>query len=230
MKLHWMQFDTGDWLKDPDLSLCTPATRGVWIDLISRMHESGRVGRLSGTIDQLCRLARCVPAELALALTDLQTTGTADVTERNGVVTVTNRRMEREAKERAGNALRQSKHRSGSSSNKHITPLSHLYDSESESEFLDSLSENLKAPSILEALKLWLTYKAGRGDVYQPIGRKTLFGRASKFVALHGEAAVVDAIERAVANRWQGWDHADAFKAGRNGHPPATAKKVRLPE
>lgn len=223
----YFPFYPGDWLKDPALSLCTPATRGVWIDLLSAMHEAGRVGSLSGTREQLARLARCVPADLAQALTDLQTTGAADVSERNGCVTVTNRRMVREAKERADNALRQAKHRGKSSSNAPITPLSHLYEDETEDSFLSVLPDLLKQPSILEAIKLWLTYKAGRGDFYEPIGRRTLFSRAAKLVAFHGESAVVDAIERAIANRWQGWDHADSFKNGApNGRPPA--KKVRL--
>ena len=104
MKLHWIKFFTGDWLKDPAVSLCSPAARGIWMDLLCAMHESGQRGQLRGTNDQLARLARCQPAELAQALTELQTSGAAVVTQRNenvtGLVTVGNRRMQREEKAR----------------------------------------------------------------------------------------------------------------------------------
>lgn len=106
-----MQFYTGDWLKDPCLTICSPATRGVWIDLLSAMHESGRSGQLRGTNDQLARLARCLTSDLVHALTELQTTGAAIITERNKIVTVTNRRMEREHKVRSGNVKRQERFR-----------------------------------------------------------------------------------------------------------------------
>jgi hypothetical protein len=106
---------------DTELSKCTPATRGVWIDLICAMHQSGRSGELCGTTDQIARLARCSTAELTLALTELQTTGTADVTLRNNNVTVINRLMKREAKDRQGTALRVQKHRSNAKCNDNET-------------------------------------------------------------------------------------------------------------
>jgi hypothetical protein len=99
-KLPYITFYAGDWLKDPLLSICTPATRGVWIDLLCAMHESGRSGELRGTGDQIARLARCSTAELAQALTELQTTGAAVVENRNDSWLIANRRMRREAETR----------------------------------------------------------------------------------------------------------------------------------
>jgi hypothetical protein len=93
-------FYPGDWLTDPQLSLCTPATRGVWIDLLCAIHKLDRGGELCGTPEQLARIARCSPVELGIALTELQTTGTADVSERNGAVRILSRRMSRDAKKR----------------------------------------------------------------------------------------------------------------------------------
>jgi len=90
-------FYTGDWMKDPRLSLCKPATRGVWIDLLCAMHEFDRSGELRGTTDQLARLARCSTEELVSALTELQTTGAADLLQRNGTWAIANRRMKKEA-------------------------------------------------------------------------------------------------------------------------------------
>lgn len=112
-----MQFYTGDWLKDPALTVCPPSARGVWIDLLCAMHESGRSGELRGSREQLAQIARCQTAELTQALTDLQTTGAACVTERNGLVTVMCRRMNREHKSRETNALRQQRFRMSRASN-----------------------------------------------------------------------------------------------------------------
>jgi hypothetical protein len=122
MKLPWFKFNPSWWTSDPELSKCTPATRGVWIDLICAMHQSDQSGELRGTTDQIARLARCSTVELAHALTELQTTGTADVTFRNENVTVINRRMKREFKDRRGVALRVKKHRSNAKSNGTVTP------------------------------------------------------------------------------------------------------------
>lgn len=105
------QFYPGDWLKDPELSMCTPATRGIWMDLLCAMHERGRVGELSGTVEQLAQLSRCSPAALESALTDLRTNRAADVTVRNDQVTVSNRRMQREHKSRKSSAKRQKRRR-----------------------------------------------------------------------------------------------------------------------
>lgn len=111
MKYPWIQFFPGDWLKDPALSLCSPLARGVWIDLLCAMHENNRAGELRGTPEQLSRVARCSPTELTQALTELGATGAANVTECNGVVTVSNRRMKREAKAREQTRKRVTNHR-----------------------------------------------------------------------------------------------------------------------
>lgn len=123
-KFPWMQFNTGDWLKDPKLSMCLPATRGIWIDAIAAMHEDRRSGTLSGSLCQLARVLRCTEPALIAALDDLQATGAGDVTQRNGCITLINRRMFREAKDRENNRLRQERFRYGPDDNGGITPLS----------------------------------------------------------------------------------------------------------
>ncbi len=45
-KLPSFQFYPGDWLKDPALRACSPAARGVWIDMLCLMHESQNRGVL----------------------------------------------------------------------------------------------------------------------------------------------------------------------------------------
>lgn len=124
MKAPAFQFYPGDWLKDPAVTLCQPATRGVWMDLLCRMYESDRSGVLTGTRDQIARLGRCSTAELVLALDDLRTSKAADVTDRNGMVTVVCRRIKKAADERKNAALRQRNHRASLPRDGPVTPLS----------------------------------------------------------------------------------------------------------
>lgn len=128
MKQPYLAFYVGDWLKDPAVTLCLPATRGVWIDLLCVMHEQDRSGVITGTREQLARLSRCSTVELASALDDLKNTKTADVSERGGIVTLVNRRMKRERNKREQTRYRVSKHRG----NTPVTPIEG--DSESEIE------------------------------------------------------------------------------------------------
>lgn len=122
-KLPFIQWYTGDWLKDPAVSMCTPSTRGIWFDMLCAMHEIGRSGSLRGTPEQIARIARCSTTELAQALTEIQITEVADVhTDRHGVVTVTNRRMLRDARQRENAAKRQQKRRARDGTEDDVTP------------------------------------------------------------------------------------------------------------
>jgi hypothetical protein len=227
-KQPWMKFFVGDWRTDPAVSLCTPAARGVWIDLLTAMHQAGCSGELRGTCDQLARIARCSTADLTQALTEFQTTGAADVTERNGVITVANRRMVREAQERERNRLRQAKfresHCSGDSDNDDVTD---KYPSDSELEppsgnlFSGELPSILNTPEFRASLGAWITYKAERRDTYKPAGLTAMVSRAAKLATEHGVQAVIDAMERAAANRWAGWDQPGSFGQGKSNAKPA---------
>jgi hypothetical protein len=46
MKLPWMKFYPSDWLSDEALRGCTPAARGLWVDMICLMAKSKRHGYL----------------------------------------------------------------------------------------------------------------------------------------------------------------------------------------
>lgn len=126
MKQPAFQFYTGDWLKDPALSKCAPATRGIWIDAVCAMHEMDHCGELRGTSEQLARILRCSPAEVEAAIADLKANDAADVTVTSAqiscdmsqkchalsqIVTLSCRRMKREYKIRKEATLRQQKHR-----------------------------------------------------------------------------------------------------------------------
>jgi len=122
---------TGDYLKDPELSACSPATRGAWIDWLCRMQEQVAAGRepvLRGTVAALSRLGRCSESEAVQALGELQENGAAEVEPRficvssafqivpcNADVTprvmLRNRRLTREYKSRVSSTLRVQEHR-----------------------------------------------------------------------------------------------------------------------
>ncbi len=131
-KLPYFPFYPGDYLKDPALTLCSAATRGIWMDLLCRMHEYDRSGELRGTADQLARLARCSTVEFVLAATDLKDTNTAEVIDRNGSFTIRNRRMWEESNGRKANAERQMRFRNGESNTKKTASSVDEYESEFE--------------------------------------------------------------------------------------------------
>lgn len=110
-KLPAMQFYTGDWKKDPELSLCSPATRGVWVDLLCAMHDADRCGKVSGTMQQLARIGRCTEVEMRETIDELKRTKTATVTFCNDFVCVSNRRMVKAFRERKASADRQNRYR-----------------------------------------------------------------------------------------------------------------------
>lgn len=104
--------------------MCSPATRGIWIDLICAMWENEESGEIEGTVVQLARAVACFPEEMETALYELSETGAADVSARdicvtrhakliesNVVVTVVNRRMSRGEKAKQGARLRQQRKR-----------------------------------------------------------------------------------------------------------------------
>ena len=168
------QFYTGDWLKDPKLGQCRPATRGIWMDLLCLMHENHRSGIITGTTESLARVCRCTQAELTRALKELKATETATVTDRNNVITVCNRRMREEAKTRADNALRQRKHRGKRESNKNITPYSSSSPSSSPSDHLQERDEKPSPESDL--LNAWPQIQADAGlpmDAIPDVARST---------------------------------------------------------
>lgn len=93
----------------------------------------------------LARLVRCSTDELSGALNEIQMCKTGDVVEDvNGIVTVINRRMRREAIAREMAANRQQRHRSKPDVPGGVTPLSRdiLHNLESESEYSDKASKD----------------------------------------------------------------------------------------
>lgn len=110
-----LSLETKDWLGDTKLSLCSPATRGVWMDLLCRMHDASQSGELQGTADELAQLARCSPAALLDAARELKEKGAADVRFDGQRFYIRNHRMWRKSQARKANAERQYAHRNAQS-------------------------------------------------------------------------------------------------------------------
>ena len=102
----------GDWMKDDEVQAAHISTRGVWWELLQRMFVSKERGKLSLTASQYARLVSCSEAEFLEALLEIESLGIATVTRRDKIITVENRRMVREERERKSNAHRQKEYRS----------------------------------------------------------------------------------------------------------------------
>ena len=122
------QFYVRDWLSDPQLKMASHQSKGIWIDLLCYMWESPDRGELSGTVKDFCRMLGTTENEFTQFLDETKRLNFASVTEGNGKVTVQNRRMAREEKERKNNALRQARYKSNAKSNiegnEKVTPIS----------------------------------------------------------------------------------------------------------
>lgn len=120
----WMQFVVSDWLAAT--AMCSPATRGIWLDALGAMHLAGRTGIISGTYDQLARVCRCSRIEMELTITELEQLSVADVKRGSNasgdmIVTLINRRMQREDKDRTASKIRMNKMRGNGDVTPHFT-------------------------------------------------------------------------------------------------------------
>lgn len=104
------QFYPADWTRDT--RALSPAAKGAWIDLLCEMHWSRPRGQV--TIDRvgLARIIGTTVDHAEALLRELKEREIFElVTNENGHITVINRRMAREEKEREGTRDRQARHR-----------------------------------------------------------------------------------------------------------------------
>lgn len=71
-----------------------------------------------------------------------------------------------------------------------------------------------------DAVASWLTYKQERKDKYTPTGLSTLLGKIERNAGKYGVQPVIDAIELAISNNWQGivWEKIAGGKAKNGNH------------
>ncbi len=77
----------------------------------------------------------------------------------------------------------------------------------------------------MKALERWLAYKREKRQAYKPEGLSSMVGMAVKRAEAHGVGAVVDAMEKAMANGWQGWDQANSFGGSSGGNQQRQSKR-----
>jgi len=122
MKAPAFQFYVKDWLSDPELQCVSASSRGMWIDALCYMWGAPDRGKLTGTEQELAKLLRATNGDFAQFIDDLKRHKFADVTMCNNEVTLINRRMQREEKERNNTRLRVSRFRSNADCNANVTP------------------------------------------------------------------------------------------------------------
>lgn len=129
------QWYPNDYLRDT--RILSLQTRGAWADMLNYMWYSNERGLLTGTHEQFARMLSCSIPEIENVLNELSVTKVADVTIGNDFVTVINRRMYRDERERKLTRLRVQKFRNGQSnatSNDDITAPSSTSSSTSKKE------------------------------------------------------------------------------------------------
>jgi len=116
------QFYVKDWLGDAELQMATSSTRGIWINALCFMWEAKERGKLTGKREELAKLLGSTNGDFEQFLEDSKRHRFGDVTERSSFVTLINRRMYREQKEREITRLRVRKFRSKKKCNADVTP------------------------------------------------------------------------------------------------------------
>ncbi len=113
-KWYWKE-----WLSDPQLRQASPATRGIWADLLGYMWQD-QVSKLVLSEVQFKRLAACSQAELEVFFQEAQALLFCDASRTvTGEITVASRRRQRQDKKRENSRLRSAKYRA---SRKHHSP------------------------------------------------------------------------------------------------------------
>lgn len=120
-----IQFYVKDWLSDPQLRMASFHSKGIWIDILCLMWESQDRGKLTGTASEFCKMLGSTEAEFEAFLIEAKRLNFALVTksniEGNEEITLENRRMVRDEKDRKNNALRQARFKSNAKSNAEVT-------------------------------------------------------------------------------------------------------------
>ena len=81
------------------------------------------------------------------------------------------------------------------------------------------LPPSIRTEAMQSAVDDWLAYKRERREGYKPTGLRNFLSSLSGSVAVHGEAAIIAKLRRAMAQGWRGWDFADPPPRGSPAMP-----------
>ena len=110
------------WKGDRAVTALSPAARGIWFELLCNMHELDHRGVITGTREVLARDGRCSDRQLNDALAEIKLFNVAEITERNGLVTLVNRRMKKAAESRESGRKRVQRCRRNGNVTPDVTP------------------------------------------------------------------------------------------------------------
>lgn len=96
MSVPWVKWNAGEWVVDPRVTILSPGSRGVLVDVICLMHERGSTGVLLATVDELLVLARCSFNEFATFVYESSESRCAEFREIDGKIEITYLRMKSE--------------------------------------------------------------------------------------------------------------------------------------
>lgn len=66
MSIPWVRWNAGEWAIDPRVSILSPSSRGILVDVICLMHERGSTGVITETVEELLILTRCTFKEFSI--------------------------------------------------------------------------------------------------------------------------------------------------------------------
>ena len=136
------QFYVKDWLGDPQLQMASSSSRGIWINALCFMWEAPERGKIVGEKLSMARMLLANNGDFdhfleeaqLLQFCDVSVTETSRVTECSKIVTLINRRMFRDGKEKENHRLRQERYRQKSKCDAKVTGLSSSSSSSSKKE------------------------------------------------------------------------------------------------
>lgn len=106
------EWDEAAWRLDTEM--LSQEARGIYRDILGHLYlQKDRSGVVTGTREELARAGRCSALQADLTIKELAKYNVADVQERNGIVTLINRRLHKHSKRRENGRKRVENHRSG---------------------------------------------------------------------------------------------------------------------
>lgn len=109
---HTFEWNEADWRLDTEM--LTSEARGIYRDILGHLYlQKDRSGVVTGTRDEIARAGRCSALQADLTIKELAKYNVVDVQERNGIVTLINRRLNKCQKRRENGRLRVENHRQG---------------------------------------------------------------------------------------------------------------------
>ena len=224
-----MMFYVSDWLGDPAVGACSPATRGIWFDWLCGMWRQ-QTGSLEGSISALARVGRCSDNEALFALRELVANDAADVTCNANVtlcnadvtahVTLVNRRMTRDLSARESTKHRVAKfrkHKSNADCNENVTPPSSVACT------VTGTTTPLKAKASCDSGESAQDTKKANSPSLVGHKGKTIHGEALEgfnrfweaFDYKHGKAQAISSWHEVYKNRGTSWEsHLEQIIAG----------------